>query len=150
MPQVRALRDVSMSDLEKHRSELPDEIFRRCRHVVSENRRVLDAAESLRSSDLGRLGQLMYESHRSLRDDFEVSAQELDLLVEIASSCDGVYGSRMTGGGFGGCTITVVQSSAVETFRDRMTKSYTAQTGLVPDVYVCSAAEGAGVWQERA
>jgi galactokinase len=150
LPQVRALRDVSVADLEKHRSELPDEIFRRCRHVVTENRRVLDAAEALRSSDLGRFGQLMYESHRSLRDDYEVSCEELDLLVEIASSCEGVYGSRMTGGGFGGCTITLVQAAVVESFREKIAKSYTAKTGLVPDVYVCSAAQGAGAWTEPA
>lgn len=147
MPQVRALRDVSIADLEQQRSELPEELFRRCRHVISENRRVLDAAEALRSTDLKHFGQLMYESHRSLRDDYEVSCKELDLLVEIAGSCEGVFGSRMTGGGFGGCTITLVQSSAVETFRETIVKSYVAGTGLVPDVYVCSAAQGAGAWQ---
>ena len=150
MPQVRALRDVSPSDLEKHAIKLPEEIYHRCRHVISENQRVLDAAEALRSSDLHRFGQLMYESHRSLRDDYEVSCRELDLLIEIASSCEGVYGSRMTGGGFGGCTVTLVRSAAVESFRETMSKSYTAQTGLLPDVYVCSAAQGAGAWQEPA
>jgi galactokinase len=148
MPHVRALRDVGIADLERHRYELPEEIFRRCRHVVSENQRVLDAAEALRSSDLHRFGQLMYESHRSLRDDFEVSSKELDLLVEIAASYEGVFGARMTGGGFGGCTITLVRSSTVEAFREKIVKSYTAETGLVPDVYVCSAAQGAGMWQE--
>jgi len=150
MPQVRALRDVSPSDLEKHAIKLPEEIYHRCRHVISENQRVLDAAEALRSSDLHHFGQLMYESHRSLRDDYEVSCRELDLLIEIASSCEGVYGSRMTGGGFGGCTVTLVRSAAVESFRETMSKSYTAQTGLLPDVYVCSAAQGAGAWQEPA
>jgi len=147
MPQVRALRDVGVSDLERHRDALPEEIFRRCRHVVSENQRVLDAAEALRSSDLHRFGQLMYESHRSLRDDYEVSSKELDLLVEIAASCEGVFGARMTGGGFGGCTITLVRSSTVEAFREIIVKSYTGETGLAPDVYVCSAAQGAGMWQ---
>lgn len=146
MPQVRALRDVSAEDLEKHRNELTEVIFRRCRHVISENQRVLDAAAALRSSDLQRFGELMYGSHRSLRDDYEVSSQELDLLVEVASSSEGVYGSRMTGGGFGGCTISLVRAAAVESFRERITRSYTAETGLVPDVYVCSAAQGAGSW----
>ena len=147
MPQVRALRDVGVAELERHRNDLPEQIFRRCRHVISENQRVLDAGEALRSSDLDHFGRLMYESHRSLRDDYEVSSQELDLLVEIAASCEGVFGSRMTGGGFGGCTITLVRSSAVEAFRETITKSYTAGTGLVPDLYVCSAAQGAGAWQ---
>ena len=149
MPQVRALRDVSITDLETHRKDLPDVIFRRCRHVISENRRVLDAAAALRSSDVDAFGKLMYQSHRSLSDDYEVSCQELDLLVEIASSCEGVYGSRMTGGGFGGCTVTLVRSAAVESFRDKTVKTYTAETGLKPDVYVCSAAQGAGAWPEQ-
>jgi len=148
--EVRALRDVSMGDLEKHRSILSDEMFRRCRHVVSENQRVLDASKALHSSDLDRFGTLMYQSHYSLRDDYEVSCRELDLLVEIASSCEGVYGSRMTGGGFGGCTVTLVHSAAVQTFRDKVVDSYRRGTGLTPDVYVCSAAQGAGAWQERA
>jgi len=148
--EVRALRDVSMGDLEKHRSILSDEMFRRCRHVVSENQRVLDASKALHSSDLDRFGTLMYQSHYSLRDDYEVSCRELDLLVEVASSCEGVYGSRMTGGGFGGCTVTLVHSAAVQTFRDKVVDSYRRGTGLTPDVYVCSAAQGAGAWQERA
>lgn len=149
-PDVRALRDLSLSDLEKHKEILSDEIFRRCRHVITENQRVLGAADALRSSDLDRFGELMYKSHRSLRDDYEVSCRELDLLVDIASLCDGVYGSRMTGGGFGGCTITMVRSSAVESFRDKIVDSYKRETGLTPDVYVCSAAQGAGAWEEHA
>jgi galactokinase len=149
-PEVRALRDVSMEDLEKHRSVLSDELFQRCRHVISENQRVLDAAQALHWSDLDRFGELMYQSHHSLRDDYEVSCRELDLLVEIAASCKGVYGSRMTGGGFGGCTVTLVDSAAVETFRDNVVVSYKRGTGLTPDVYVCSAAQGAGAWQEPA
>lgn len=147
-PEVRALRDVSMLDVEKHRDQLTDQIFRRCRHVITENQRVLDAADALRASDLDRFGELMYQSHRSLRDDYEVSCRELDLLVEIASSCEGVYGSRMTGGGFGGCTVTLVNSVAVDSFRDQIVNSYKRETGLTPDVYVCSAAQGAGTWQE--
>ena len=149
MPEVRALRDVSGADLEKNKSKLSEEIFRRCRHVITENTRVLDAAEALRSSDLHAFGKLMYKSHDSLRDDYEVSCRELDLLVEIASSCEGVYGSRMTGGGFGGCTVTLVRSASVDSFREKIVKRYAAETGLTPDVYVCSAAEGAGAWQEQ-
>jgi galactokinase len=149
LPQVHALRDVSMKDLAAHQKELPEVVCRRCRHVISENQRVLDAAEALRASDLGRFGLLMYESHRSLRDDYEVSSKELDLLVEIASSCDGVYGSRMTGGGFGGCTISLVRSESVASFRQRILNKYRQETGITPDLYVCSAAQGAGAWAEK-
>jgi len=147
MPSVQALRDVGLADLERHKAELTDVVYRRCRHVISENQRVLDAAESLRGGDLHRFGQLMYESHRSLQKDYEVSSTELDLLVDIAASCEGVYGSRMTGGGFGGCTITLVRSHAVEAFRERITQTYKEKTGITADLYVCSAAQGAGEWK---
>jgi len=148
MPNVRALRDVTLTDLEKHKSELPQLVYRRCRHVISENDRVLAAATALRTADLSRFGQLMNESHRSLRDDYEVSCRELDRLVEIASACDGVYGSRMTGGGFGGCTVTLVQSGAVDSVQSRIAESYKKETGITPDVYVCSATQGAEVWRQ--
>jgi len=149
MPQVHALRDVSMQDLPAHRNELPEVVYRRCRHVISENQRVLDAAAALRAGDLEQFGRLMYESHRSLRNDYEVSAKELDLLVEIASSCEGVFGSRMTGGGFGGCTISLVRSDGVEQFRQSIVKKYKEQTGITADLYVCSAAQGASAWEEK-
>ena len=147
LPQVRALRDVTLTDLEAHRNELPEVVYRRCRHVISENQRVLDAADALRSGDLDDFGRLMLESHQSMRDDYEISVCELDLLVEIASESDGVYGSRMTGGGFGGCTISLVQSQAVEEFQRTITQKYKDETGISAPVYVCSAAQGAGEWQ---
>jgi len=150
LPLVRALRDVTIADLERHRARLPERIYRRCRHVITENARVLDAAHALETGNLTGFGQLMSESHRSLRDDYEVSCRELDLLVEMASACDGVYGSRMTGGGFGGCTINLVQSSRTRDFQARIVESYKKETGMTPDVYVCSAAQGAGPWEESA
>jgi galactokinase len=146
LPNVLALRDVTLVDLERHRNELPELVYRRCRHVISENQRVLAAADALPSGDLGRFGQLMYESHRSLRDDYEVSCRELDLLVDLASACEGVYGARMTGGGFGGCTVNLVRSDAVDRFQCRIREAYEKRTGKIPDVYVCSAAQGAGAW----
>jgi len=148
LPNARALRDVTLPDLEAHNDELPEVVYRRCRHVISENERVVAAADALRSGDLQRFGRLMNESHRSLRDDYEVSCRELDLLVEIAGAFKGVYGTRMTGGGFGGCTITLVRSDAAETLQTGITSSYKSQTGITPDVYVCSATEKAGMWQE--
>ena len=146
LPQVTALRDVSPQQLESHRQELPDVVYRRCRHVTTENQRVLDAAGALRSGDLAAFGRHMYESHRSLRDDYEVSCKELDLLVEIASECKGVYGSRMTGGGFGGCTITLVHSNDANEFQQNLSKRYKEATSITPAIYVCSAAQGAGEW----
>lgn len=147
MPSVQALRDVGLADLERHKAALTGVVYRRCRHVISENQRVLDAAGSLRAGDLDQFGQLMYESHRSLQKDYEVSSTELDLLVDIAASCEGVYGSRMTGGGFGGCTITLVRSHSVEAFREKITQTYKEKTGITADLYVCSAAQGAGEWK---
>ncbi len=146
LPQVTALRDVSPRQLESHRQELPDVVYRRCRHVTTENQRVLDAAGALRSGNLDEFGRLMYESHRSLRDDYEVSCKELDLLVDIASECKGVYGSRMTGGGFGGCTITMVDSNHANEFQQKLSKRYQDATSITPAIYVCSAAQGAGEW----
>jgi galactokinase len=146
-PAVHALRDVTMVDLTNRETELPEVVYRRCRHVISENQRVLDAAKALDASDLNLFGRLMYDSHRSLQQDYEVSCKELDLLVEIASSCDGVYGSRMTGGGFGGCTITLVRAHSVEAFQEKVTHAYKEKTGITPDIYVCSAAQGAAPWQ---
>ena len=147
LSRVKALRDVTLADLEAHRAELPEVVYRRCRHVITENQRVLDAAGSLRSANLDRFGQLMRESHRSMRDDYEISCPELDLLVEIASGCDGVYGSRMTGGGFGGCTISLVRSQAVKEFQKTISKKYKDATGIDAPIYVCSAAQGAGEWE---
>jgi galactokinase len=143
LPGIRALRDVSVDQLEQHRSELPDPIYRRCRHVVSENQRTQRAAEALGRGDLDLFGRLMGESHRSLRDDYEVSCTELDLMVELASRQDGVYGARMTGGGFGGCSINLVKTEAVDGFRENVAREYQRATGLAPDIFVSSAAEGA-------
>jgi galactokinase len=144
-PNVQALRDVTLSALEMHRKELAEPVYRRCRHVISENQRVLAAADALKAGNLNRFGQAMYESHVSLREDYQVSCRELDLLVEFASACDGVYGARMTGGGFGGCTVNLVRSDAVELFQRHIVQAYKKETGRLPEVYVCSAAEGASV-----
>jgi galactokinase len=142
--EIRALRDVSLEELESCASELAATIYRRAKHVVSENRRVQVAARALELGDLTGFGQLMQESHRSLREDFEVSCEELDRMVEIAFGVEGVYGARMTGGGFGGCTINLVRSDCVEEFRSKMSLCYKQATGLVPEIYTCEAAQGVG------
>lgn len=144
LPNVRALRDVTPEDFEAYRHELPDIVMRRCRHVISENARVLQAAATLEPRDLQAFGKLMLQSHRSLRDDFDVSCSELDLMVQLAEQAEGVYGARMTGGGFGGCTIALVQSNHVEAFQRRVREGYERSTGRKPEIYVCSAADGVG------
>lgn len=143
LPTIRALRDVGLEELNDHLASLPDVIYRRCRHVISENARVLAAAEALRHGELSRFGNLMAESHKSLRDDFEVSCRELDVMVEIAAAQKGVYGSRMTGGGFGGCTINAVSNAEVKDFQSNVAPAYEEETGLKPEIFVSKAAEGA-------
>jgi len=142
-PNVTALRDVTMEQLEQHRSELPEVVYRRCRHVVTENARVIEAGEALEQHDLNRFGKLMRASHVSLRDDYEVSSDELDLMVELAEKIDGVYGARMTGGGFGGSTVNLVREEQADEFRARVAEEYEQVTGLKPEIYVCSAGNGA-------
>jgi len=144
LPNAQALRDVTPEDLESYGHELPDIVRRRCRHVISENARVLRAAAALELGDLQAFGKLMLESHRSLRDDFEVSCPELDLMVELAKQVEGVYGTRMTGGGFGGCTIALVQSDCVEAFKRTVQEGYERSTGRKPEIYVCSTTDGVG------
>ena len=144
LPQVRALRDVTPEDLEAYGHELPEVVVRRCRHVIGENARVLKAAAALERGDLQAFGNLMLESHRSLRDDFAVSCSELDLMVELAERAKGVYGTRMTGGGFGGCTIALVQAGCVEAFQRTVREGYERSTGRKPEIYVCAAADGVG------
>jgi galactokinase len=143
LPGIRALRDVTIDQLKEFGKDLPPEIFRLAHHVISENARVLTAGAALKSSDLGRFGMLMYESHRSLRDDYRVSCKELDVMVELASSASGVFGARMTGGGFGGCTVNLVQRQSVPAFVETIAAGYLDATGIKPEVYVCDAADGA-------
>jgi galactokinase len=140
---IGPLRDLTMEAFERRASDLPEPVRKRCRHVVSENARVFQAAASLEQGDIKAFGRYMDESHRSLRDDYEVSCRELDIMTELAGKLPGVYGSRMTGGGFGGCTISLVESSHVEDFVNQVASGYASQTGLTPDVRVCRAEEGA-------
>lgn len=133
---IRSLRDVSAEMFEEKGDELPANVRRRSRHVIAENQRVLDAVEALEFGQLNRFGELMVESHRSLRDDFEVSCAELDLLVKLARNTEGVLGSRMTGAGFGGCTVSLVHKDAVASLIDRLNADYTARFNLAPGVFV--------------
>jgi galactokinase len=143
LPNVKALRDVTIEKLQEYGGDLSDVIYRRCRHVITENARTLDAAQSLERGDLVHFGNLMNASHWSLRDDYEVSCKELDLMVELAHQVEGVYGARMTGGGFGGCTVNLVMPYAVPAFETRVLPAYEKATGLKPEMYVVEAADGA-------
>jgi galactokinase len=142
LPGIRALRDVSAQQLEEHRAGLDPLTYQRCRHVVTENARVLQAAEALFNAQYERFGELMSESHRSLRDDYEVSCKELDTMVEIAMEQPGCLGARMTGGGFGGCTVNLVLSEAVHEFRSAVGTKYAERIGVVPEIYVTQASQG--------
>jgi len=142
MGRVKALRDVSLDQFRAYENELPATIRKRCRHVIGENARVLAAAEALRRDDLAEFGRLMEQSHASLRDDFEVSCRELDVMVELANEVDGVYGARMTGGGFGGCTVNLVKNESVEKFKTSIEAGYERAIGQRPEVYVCTASDG--------
>jgi galactokinase len=151
---VPALRDVDEALFDARASELDPVTRRRARHVIAENARTLAAAEALTRGEVERVGTLMNESHASLRDDFEVSRAELDIMVEIAVAHEGCYGARMTGAGFGGCAVALVDARAAEAFAREVEASYRAATGLNPAVYLCTAAPGASletvIPQERA
>ncbi len=143
-PGIRALRDVSPAQLEEHATELPGTIYKRCAHVIYENQRTLDGAACLAKGDLGEFGRLMAESHRSLRDLYEVSCRELDLMVENAEALPGFWGGRMTGGGFGGCTVNLVNAADAESFAATVAERYSQATRIKPDTHICFAAGGAG------
>ena len=142
LPGIRALRDISPAQFERYAGKLPEVVRKRCRHVVYENQRVLEGAEALRKGDLARFGQLMNESHASLRDDYEVSCRELEVIAEAAQEVEGAYGTRITGAGFGGCTVSLVDEEAVEDFRRHVAEKYEAATGIVPQIYACHAEGG--------
>jgi len=139
-------RDVTMDDVEAAKESMGDVIYRRSRHVVGEIQRTKDAVKALENNDFEKLGKLMFASHASLRDDFEVSCKELDIMVEIATSLGkegGVIGARMTGGGFGGSTVTLCESSKAEAIIDTMNSQYEAQTGIKPEIFTSRPSEGA-------
>jgi galactokinase len=145
LPGIQALRDVTRLQLEEHRDLLSTNLYKRARHVITENERVLQAANAFQSGAIRELSQLMADSHSSLREDYQVSCPELDLMVEIAMRQRGILGARMTGGGFGGCTINLVDTTHAEEFRHRVSAAYTSATGLHPDIYLCKASQGAEV-----
>jgi galactokinase len=142
---VRALRDVGLEQFQQSADRLDDVTRRRALHVITENDRTLRAAEAMRRGDAEELGRLMDESHQSLRDDFEVSSDALNAMVECARRNTACFGARMIGAGFGGCAIALVRAEAATDFVRSTAAAYQERTGLMPTVYVCRAADGAGV-----
>ena len=143
-PRIRALRDATMEQLSAIAPAISDRIVRRCRHVISENARVEQAARALTANDFVSVGGLMRESHVSLRDDYEVSCAELNTMVAIAGRIDGVYGARMTGGGFGGCAIALADAAAAEGAAHEIARRYEHETRVRPDIWICAAGPGVG------
>ncbi|HEX3822083.1 MAG TPA: galactokinase [Candidatus Sulfotelmatobacter sp.] len=140
---IHALRDVSLEMLEEHAEDLPATIAKRCTHVIRENARTIEAAQALAAGNLARIGMLMRESHQSLRDLYEVSCRELDIMVDSAEGLPGFIGGRMTGGGFGGCTINLVREQDAGSFAEQIAERYHKATGIEPQIYPCTAEDGA-------
>jgi galactokinase len=142
---VAALRDVAMATFESRAGELDEVTRRRARHVISENERTLAAAGALRLGDAAAMGRLMNASHASMRDDFEISRPEMDVMVELAQAEPGCYGARMTGGGFGGAAVALVRAADAERFGASVASAYHHATDLEPQVIICQATDGAAV-----
>lgn len=141
---VESLRDATPSMVEEHSGALGDVLTRRARHVITENDRVLDAADAMAEGEIDRLGALLAESHRSLSDDFEVSCRELDLMVTSAEGIEGHHGTRMVGGGFGGCTISLVDEEAAPAFCAELARRYADAAGLAAGIHIVRPGRGAG------
>ena len=143
-PEVKALRDATMALLDQVKGDISDVVYRRCRHIIGENIRTTEAAGKLARQAYEEVGELMRQSHNSLRDDYEVSSAELDFMVEEAGKVKGVYGARMTGGGFGGCIVALVQPRAVDSLVVRLKQVYEPKFGIEPSVFATTATAGAG------
>ncbi len=141
-PSIKNLRDVTLQQLEENKSELSPIVFQRCKFVIKENQRVLDGCEYLETGDISSFGACMYDSHHGLSKNYEVSCTELDLLVDIARELPGVIGSRMMGGGFGGCTINIVRKENVKEFSKNISQEYNERTGLDIEIYITKIGKG--------
>jgi galactokinase len=142
-PEVRFLRDATLDDLNQWGGEMPLNALKRARHIITENIRTVAAADALEAGDLKTLGRLMYEAHVSYRDDFEASCKEADILVELAAKQPGCIGARLTGGGFGGCTVNLVEQQHTAAFIENLHECYRKATGIDADIYRCHASAGA-------
>jgi galactokinase len=141
---VKALRDVSVDEFERSHG-LSEIVMKRARHIITENTRVLEAVDVMKAGNVKRLGELFNASHKSLRDDFEVTNEALNQIVECAQEQSSCYGARMTGAGFGGCAVALVQEENAAEFTKAVSVAYKQESGLVASVYVCKASEGANI-----
>jgi galactokinase len=142
---VKELRDATLADLIAAEGKMSPQAFKRGRHVITDSQRVVDGAAALKAGDVKGFGELMIAAHVSYRDDFEASCKECDALVRLALELDGCLGARLTGGGFGGCTVNLVETAASEGFATALAAGYERETGIKAEVYVCEIGDGAGV-----
>ena len=142
-PEIRALRDATPEDLVQWGHEMPPNVLKRARHIITDSLRAVAAADALEAGDLVELGRLMAAAHASYRDDFEASCPEADTMVEIANTLPGLVGARLTGGGFGGCTVNLVENDHADAFRAKLGEGYKAATGITPDIWRCRASAAA-------
>ncbi len=142
-PGVELLRDATIEDLEACRDQMSEQSFKRCRHIITENARVLKAREALLNGNVKRFGELIVEAHASVRDDFEASCEEVDVLVGIALAQPECFGARITGGGFGGCSVNIIRADEAERFVVMVRREYAAKTGIEADCFVCEPSDGA-------
>jgi galactokinase len=149
LPDIKSLRDVSVEDFNRLAKKLPDEIGKRARHVVEEIGRSNQAEVLLEAGDVQSFGRLMNECHVSLRDLYEVSCPELNVMVDIAQTLDGCHGARLTGAGFGGCTVNLVAKETVDEFARALAGGYEKETGLQPEIYITHASNGAALIQDQ-
>ena len=140
---INNLSDLGVDSFNKYKTKITDPVIRkRAKHVVNENQRVVDAVKALKKGELETFGRLMFESHESLKNDYEVSCEELDILVEEAKKVEGVLGSRMTGGGFGGCTVSLVHKHQIDEYKKNVGENYIHYTGLIPEFYIAEIGDG--------
>ncbi len=142
-PEVTLLRDATPEDLKTWGAEMPPNMLKRARHIITDSLRAVAAADALEAGDLKELGRLMAEAHASYRDDFEASVPEADLMVELANKQPGLVGARLTGGGFGGCTVNLVEQAHVPAFVEAVGAGYQQATGIQPEIYICHASDAA-------
>jgi galactokinase len=145
LPVIRALRDVSLDQLDHYKNKLDDLQYQRAKHAISESDRVLKMTDAFKRSDLIQAGEMMNQSHNSLRDDYEVSCEELDFLVDRTRECSGVYGARMSGGGFGGCMVALVENGGAESISNHLCEAYMKRYGKHPDIFLTGASAGAEI-----
>lgn len=145
---INSLRDVTEEEFKKYKIQLPQNIKKRCQHVIEENKRVLSAVEALKNNDIKKLGKLITASHYSLKENYEVSSKELDLLVNLSLEAKGVLGARMTGAGFGGSIISLVENKYIDSFKEHIKGDYKNVNGFAPDIYVCNIEDGCRVIEE--